>query len=133
MFRNFCRPWRDESGTAAIEFAFISLALLIGTLGTVEAGRALLTYYRLASAMGATTRLVQMQASDNMLTDSISSRFSPVEQAALTIQVDQNVNIDGVIYTRVNAQYALPLLMPGLNLFLGNVLTLRAIQLVPTS
>lgn len=125
---------RNDRGTAAIEFAFIAMVLMMTTLGVFELGRVLFTYHRLATAIGTTTRLVEMQAANDIIEGSIRSRFSADEQDALTIQVNPNFDADGIVYTRIEAQYALPLIMPNFNIFSGGgVVTLQSSHMVPTS
>jgi len=128
------RACRNNNGAAAIEFAFIAMILMMTTLGVFELGRVLFTYHRLATAIGTTTRLIEMQAANDVIEGSIRSRFSADEQDALTIQVNPNFDTDGIVYTRIEAQYALPLIMPNFNIFSGGgVVTLQSSHMVPTS
>lgn len=111
----------------------IGSLLILTTLGALEVGRVLFTYHNLATAVGVTTRLVQMQAPEETIIDSVSSRFPSSEQQHLTVEVDPNVVIGGVTYTRIDVSYALPLLMPNFNIFPESPYVLRASQLVPTN
>jgi len=127
------RSERNESGSVSVEFALIGSLLILTTLGAFELGRVLFTYHNLATAVGATTRLIQMQAPEEAIIDSINSRFPPGEQQHLTVEIDPNVVIAGVTYTRIEATFALPLIMPNFNIFPEGPYMLRASQLVPTS
>ncbi len=127
------RSERNESGSVSVEFALIGSLLILATLGAFELGRVLFTYHNLATAVGATTRLIQMQAPEEAIIEIINSRFSPSERQHLTVEINPNVIIGGAIYTRIDASYALPLIMPNFNLFPGSSYTLEASQLVPTS
>ena len=51
LFRNFVRLRQAFEGTAAIETAFILPILLVGTVGMVEAGRAIWTQSSLQAAV----------------------------------------------------------------------------------
>ena len=51
---------RCERGTAAIEFAFIAMLLILGTVGTVEVGRALFMMNELAHAADRAARVVML-------------------------------------------------------------------------
>ncbi|WP_414472847.1 hypothetical protein [Microvirga sp. M2] len=105
---------------------------MMTTLGTFELGRVLLTYHRLTSAVGTATRLIQMGASDDSIIGSISSRFSASEQAYLTVEIDPGYTArSGLTYTRVDARYALPLIMPNFNIFPEIPYIVHAVELVP--
>lgn len=132
-YQRIRRSRRNESGSVSIEFALIGTLLIMTTLGAFELGRIVFTYHNLATAVGATTRLVQMQVADDVIIDSITSRFLPGEQQRLTVEIDPNVIVGGAIYTRIEARYALPLIMPNFNLFPQSPYMLRSTQLVPTS
>jgi len=131
--RSVVLPWRNEGGSVSIEFAVIGTILFMGTLGVFELGRVAFTHHNLATAVGAATRLIQMQESDDVIIEKISSRFAPSEQQALTIEIDRNVVINNATYIRINARYALPLIMPNFNLFPGSTYTVRTLQLIPTT
>ena len=51
---------RCERGTAAIEFAFIAMLLILGTVGTIEVGRALFLMNELAHAADRAARVVML-------------------------------------------------------------------------
>jgi len=125
--------WSDERGAAAVEFAFISLLIIMVVFGAVEVGRVFYTYSTLITALGPTTRLVEQEAPASVIEDKIRSHFSSSEQGALTIQIQPGFSIDGAVYTRIDAQYALPLLVPAYKFFPGNIYTLKSIHLIPTS
>jgi len=131
--RSARHPWRNEDGGVSIEFAVIGIILIMGTLGVFELGRIAFMHHNLATAIGATNRLIQMQGSDDAIIEKISSRFTPSEQQALTVEIERDVIINGASYIRINARYALPLIMPNFNLFPGRTYTVRALQLIPTT
>lgn len=132
-FLLFFRPWRSEAGSVSVEFAFVGAILLIATLGAFELGRIVWTYHNLETAVGVTTRLVQMQASKDALEAAIRSRFSASEQTYVKVDVAPSFVIDDVSYTRIEARYELSLLIPGFSLFSGSPYIVRALQLVPTN
>jgi hypothetical protein len=124
------RSCRNESGVAAVEFAFIGMILIVLTLGVFELGRVAFTYQKLLSAVGGATRLVEIGASDTVIHDIINSKFLPSEQGALTFDIGPQV-VDGVSYRRIDVRYALPLIMPNFGLFSGGTVNVKALQLVP--
>ncbi len=126
----FYRACLREEGNVAIEFALIGLLLMMLTLGAFELGRFAYSYHRLETAVGATTRLIQMQAADDVIEDMIMSHFSADEQAAIQVSVPI-VNINGSSYRRVEAQYALQSVVPNLNLMPDSLYTIQVSQLVP--
>ncbi len=54
------RLFRCQKGTAAIEFAFIGLLLIVSTVGIVEVGRALFMLNELAHAADRAARVVML-------------------------------------------------------------------------
>jgi len=130
-FQTIFRSCRSESGSVTIEFAAIGSLLLIAILGTFELGRVLYTHYNLETAVGTTTRLIQLQAPPTVLEEAVRSRFSMIEQQYITVDVNPTHIIDGVTYTRIEARYDLPLIIPNFNIFSGNPYIVEAVQLVP--
>lgn len=127
------RRWfRCELGNVSIEFAFIGSLLIMLTLGVFEMGRIAYAYQTLQSAAGIATRMVDMGASDEEIANTIRARFPSREQGSLVVTFAPQVS-SGLSYKRINAQITLPLIMPSFGIFPGNVLTVNAVQLVPTS
>jgi len=122
----------SESGNSAVEFAFVGMILIAGTIGALELGRIAYTYHNLLGAVGTTTRLVEMQATDDAILNSVVSYFSAGSPEALTVSITTDT-VDDVVYKQVQAQYELPLLVPGLGIFPGNIYIVRASQRVPLS
>lgn len=52
---------RCEKGAAAVEFAFIGMLLILGTVGTIEVGRALFMMNELAYAADRAARVVMLK------------------------------------------------------------------------
>jgi len=128
-----CHARRSESGSASIEFAFIGILLIILTLGTFELGRFAYVSHGLTHAISFATRLVGMGATEDQIIAGIRNRLPPDQQANLTVAVVQQ-DIDGLPYVRIDAQVALPLIIPRLGLFdgaVGDTMTVRAVHLVP--
>lgn len=127
------RLWRNRRGSVSIEFAAIGAILLVSTLGAFELGRVLFVYHRLETAVGAATRLMQMKAPNDAIIDSVSSRFTEGERQFLTIEYDPDYTDrdSGATYQRIDARYALPLMIPNLNLFPESPYRLHAMQLIP--
>lgn len=131
-FRSLSGSVRNERGSVSVEFALIGLVLMMTTLGAFELGRVFLTYHRLTAAVGTATRLIQMQASEDSVIQTIVSRFSESEQQYLTVEINPSyVDDNGITYMRVDARYALPLIMPNFNLFPESPYRLHALHLVP--
>lgn len=63
--------FRCQKGAAAIEFAIVGLVLIIGTVGTIEVGRALFMFNELAHAADRAARVVMLnfEVAESDLTD----------------------------------------------------------------
>ena len=79
-----------ERGTAAIEFAFIGMLLILGTVGTIEVGRALFMMNELAYAADRAARVVMLKF-DTTKTDLTTAVQDP---DFLTGLVPANVIVD---------------------------------------
>ncbi|WP_370160912.1 TadE/TadG family type IV pilus assembly protein [Limimaricola soesokkakensis] len=83
-----------EKGTAAIEFAFIAMLLFLGTIGTIEVGRALFMMNELAYAADRAARVVMLnfQISKDDLTAAVQSHDK--EGKFLTGLIPENLGVD---------------------------------------
>jgi hypothetical protein len=108
----------------------IGSLLLFLTLGVFELGRLVHMNYRLLTAVSIATRVAETDAGYDSIESAIRAKYSPGEQGALTIVVEE-IEIDDLPYMRINARFALRLLIPGLDLFGGNVVNVNARQFIP--
>lgn len=124
-------PLQSQSGSVSIEFAFIGMLLIVLTLGTFELARIAYVRHTLLGATGLATRMVGMGASDAAIEAAMRARFGSNEQSAVTISFAPQI-AGGLSYRRIDAEFALPLIIPNLGLFPRNTFTVRAVQLIPT-
>ena len=85
---------RCERGTAAIEFAFIAMLLILGTVGTIEVGRALFMMNELAHAADRAARVVMLDFD--------------IEESDLTEAVQDEDRLTGLVPADVTVVSAVP-------------------------
>lgn len=78
-----------EKGTAAIEFAFIGMLLILGTVGLIEVGRALFMINELAHAADRAARVVMLKF--NVLESDLTAAVR--DDAFLTGLVPESVSV----------------------------------------
>ena len=85
---------RCEKGAAAVEFAFIAMLLILGTVGTIEVGRALFMMNELAYAADRAARTVMLdfEISGDDLTKAVQDQDQ--DGKFLTGLVPENVLVD---------------------------------------
>ncbi|MFC1455617.1 TadE/TadG family type IV pilus assembly protein [Microvirga arabica] len=73
----FLRLSNCQSGSTAVEFALIAMAMLVLSLGTIEFGRGLYLYNRISFAMDRAARLgiTYPNATDQQLADEVLAEF----------------------------------------------------------
>ena len=86
LFRRFARC---DAGTAAVEFAFIGLILILGTVATIEIGRALFMSNELAYAADRAARVVMLDfdIAESALTTSVrdADRLTALDPEAVQV------------------------------------------------
>ena len=112
------RLWRDQQGSAAIEFAYMAPLLLLMLLGTIETGRAISMDRHFATVTSAVGDLVAREewlgtsssdASDNLegMMDSIEHMMQPYDTSTLKLGVFQvRASPDDADDTRVEWSYS---------------------------
>ncbi len=111
---------RSEHGGVAIEFAIISMLVVIVSLGAVEFGRALQLRNELSSLADRATREILMDASQTVTTaqktaaeEDVRSLFQGPSPELLQIDlVDESV--DGTSFRTLTLTYPVTLLIPKL-------------------
>lgn len=104
-----------QAGSTAVEFAIVSLVLMLVVLGTIEFGRGLNVRNQLSQAAdyGARTILTNSQISDSALTTAVKSAFNAGAGTALTVVVNAET-VDGVQFRTIALSYPFTPLIPGL-------------------
>lgn len=109
------RITRCERGTAAIEFAFVGMLLILGTVGLMEVGRALFMANELAHAADRAARVIMLQfdISEADLTDAVQ------DEDLLTGLVPENVVVasepdPGATFRMVQLSYPFTPMVSGL-------------------
>jgi Flp pilus assembly protein TadG len=105
-----------RSGSTSVEFAIISLVLVLVTLGIVEFGRGLNLRNQLSHAadFGARKILTDRNSSDRTLESVVRSAFMAASPDRLKITVGTET-VGGVQFRTIALTYPLELLVPGLS------------------
>jgi Flp pilus assembly pilin Flp len=135
----FLRLSNCQSGSTAVEFALIAMAMLVLILGTIELGRGLHLYNRISFAMDRAARLgiTYPNATDQQLTDEILAEF-PISGSAAgleslsdlrpSIEITSIDTPNGLDYRILSARMLFKPLVPNL---LDNRFTLSVSRRVP--
>jgi Flp pilus assembly protein TadG len=107
--------WRCEKGAAAIEFAFIAMAVIMLGLGTLEFGRALHMHNQLSFAVDVGVREVLRDddISDDALRAKVRAAFDAPYPDLLAITVGTET-VDGVQFRTLALTYPVTLLVPAI-------------------
>jgi hypothetical protein len=113
----------------AIEFAIVSMALILFSFGTIELGRALEVRHKLSFVADRASRevLTDSDISSEDLEDDIREWFDAPEAELLQVEIGTE-SVDGISFRTVAISYPFVLLIPQLT---SNPLTLRVEQRVP--
>lgn len=105
-----------ERGSAAVEFSFVALALLLAVLGTVELGRGLNVRNQLSQAVdyGARRLLVDKTISNSALETSIRNAFREGSNSQLSVTIEAET-VNGVPCRTIVLNYPFNSLLPGLS------------------
>ena len=104
---------RCEQGGAAIEFAFVSMAVILLGLGTLEFGRALHMHNELSFAVDVGVREVLRDdsISEDALKAKVRAAFDAPHPDLLAIAVGSET-VDGVQFRTLTVTYPMTLLVP---------------------
>lgn len=118
-----------NKGTAAVEFAFIGLALILGTIGTIEVGRALFMSNELAHAADRAARAVMLNfdIAESVLTDAVRDEDLLTGLVPANLQVASTVTASNARFRNVELTYQFTPMVS--NLTIGSV-TLTATRMV---
>lgn len=109
--------FRDsDSGAAAVEFAIISLALILVSVGVVEFGRSFQLRNELSYAADFGSRKILMNStiSDSALESEVRSAFTVADPDLLQVTIG-NETVAGIRFRTIALSYPLNLLVPGLS------------------
>ncbi len=120
---------RCDKGTAAVEFAFIGLALILGTIGTIEVGRALFLSNELAHAADRAARAVMLNfdIAENVLRDTVRDEDLLTGLVPADLQVASALPASNATFRNVELTYPFTPMVSKLTI--GSV-TLTAARLV---
>jgi len=117
MMKMFRKYLRHEKGTAAVEFAMVSLLFLALLLGTVEVGRIFWTWNALQYAVEETARYaaVHSTATNSALVAYATTKMAGVSVATSQLTVTTATStISGISFIEVTGTYAFATLVPSL-------------------
>jgi Flp pilus assembly protein TadG len=130
--RKFAKLIRAESGAVALEFAIVSMAMVLVSLGVVEFGRALEVRNQLTFLADKAARQI---LNDSSVTNAeveadIRAKFDGPNPQLLEVVVEQDLvtDSDGAKYRNVEVSYPFTLLIPQLS---TSTITLTATERVP--
>jgi Flp pilus assembly protein TadG len=118
-----------NKGTAAVEFAFIGLVLILGTVGTIEVGRALFLSNELAHAADRAARAVMLNfdIAESALTDAVRDQDLLTGLVPANLQVASTLTASNARFRNVELTYQFTPMVS--NLTIGSV-TLTATRMV---
>jgi Flp pilus assembly protein TadG len=118
-----------NKGTAAVEFAFIGLILILGTVGTIEVGRALFLSNELAHAADRAARAVMLNfdIAESALTDVVRDQDRLTGLVPANLQVASALTVSNARFRNVELTYQFTPMVS--NLTIGSV-TLTATRMV---
>lgn len=118
-----------RSGSTALEFAIVSLFLILICIGIIDFGRGL--YVRndmsFAADKGARLVLIDSSSSDSAIESAIRAAFNGPEPGRLNIALGSET-VDGVTYRTVTLTYPLALKLPG---FTESPIDLSIVRRIP--
>ena len=130
--RALMRLVRADDGAVALEFAIVSMAMVLLSLGVIEFGRALQVRNQLTFLADRAARQI---LNDSSITDAeveaaITAEFDGANPELLEVVVaeDLETDIDGAKYRNVEVSYPFTLLIPQLS---SSIITLPALERVP--
>lgn len=125
----FHRLRNCSSGAAALEFAIVSLFLVLVSIGVVDFGRGFYVRHHMSYAadMGARKALIDATASEATLESTIREAFTGPNPDLLEVTIGSEV-ITGVSYRVVDMAYPLALRIPG---FTDSPVSLNVARRIP--
>lgn len=124
------RRLRDcRSGATALEFAIVSLFLVLTAIGVIDFGRGFHVRNNMSHAadIGARKLLTAPETSDGALEDAIRAAFAAADPESLGIAITSET-VDGATYRAVTMEYPLTLHVPG---FESSPITLTILRRIP--
>lgn len=105
-----------QAGSTAVEFAIVSLILMLVTWGVIEFGRGLNIRNQLSQAAdyGARKILTDKLISDSALETTVRSAFSAAAGGGLTATIGAE-SVNGVQFRTITLSYPFTPLIPGLS------------------
>lgn len=104
-----------NSGSVAIEFAFIAIPLIMVMLGCIEFGRALYLLNRMSHAVDVAERkiFIHKNVLSGELEESIRGSMSGVQPSLLEVTIGAE-DVDKVNFRTIKVTYPVMLLVPGI-------------------
>lgn len=118
-----------RSGATALEFAIVSLFLVLISIGVIDFGRGLYLRNEISYAAdkGARTILLDNATSDSAVEEAIRQAFAGPEPDRLQVLFGSET-VNGVTYRTVTIEYPLELKIPG---FSDTAITLSVARRIP--
>ena len=115
MYRNFGKIWRDQAGTAAIEFSIIGLVLISLCIATVDFGRTLYVKNQLSLLADEAARKVLLNPSvtDSQLENELRGDFDAGDPNDLTVTLSTQT-ISGSSFRVLDVDFPMTLFIPNL-------------------
>ncbi len=120
-----------RSGATALEFAIVSLFLVLTAIAVVDFGRGFHVRNNMSHAadVGARKLLIDPAISDGTLEDAIRAAFTAAEPDLLEIGIASET-VDGASYRAVTMEYPLSLHVPG---FESSPVTVTILRRIPST
>jgi Flp pilus assembly protein TadG len=120
---------RDQSGAAAVEFAFVSIFFIALCVAVIEFGLALQTRNELTQAADRGIRFVVLnpEASHETVQTQVEGLLSSYDSDSLLVEVGTQT-INSTEYRTISIDYDIQVWVPGMSM---SLFTLRAFQQVP--
>jgi Flp pilus assembly protein TadG len=104
----------DEGGGVAIEFAIVSMAFILVTLGIIEFGRALQARNEMAFAADFAARqiMIDPEIDEDAIEAAVAAKFDGHAPDTLVVDVTDET-VDGEEFRVINMTYPMNLTIPG--------------------
>ncbi len=117
-----------EDGSTALEFAIVSLLMVVVSVGVIEFGRGLDVRSKLSYAadVGARKVLIDSTTTDSAMANIVRSAFTGLKPQLLQVTVTQET-VNGVSFRLLSVSYPLSPLVPNITKKLINIAVARRV------
>ena len=107
----------SQSGAAALEFAIVSLLMVVVCVGVVEFGRGLNVRSKMSYAadLGARKVLINASISDSQIETAVRAAFTGADASLLQVQISQET-VGGISYRTLAVSYPFNPLIPNISI-----------------